>query len=530
MSRKTSVIFNTREQGISSDFNRVQKLWNKALMNVLYDGSRSDYHRTGVGSANVFTTQGTPRNVLQRAPTWTPDNASYDVAIGEGEARLIQAPGADDPNYAVVQWALTTLTFGAPDAALTRIDTVYATPGDVDADPSLRVILQDPAAGTTAPAIVNKTKNPSAVLAIAAGTPNANPHSTQGVAPGNTLPLFTVVIPPGVAAADDFLVSRAIERPHYEVEAAAHGLIQGISMDCTGPSDESGAATPIPSGAFGSSGSLVRAVVNGKLLVGFCGGATDTLTAGDVMAGILVDSAADPFAGVDAVKDVPYYVYLVPSVGQAGPYTGPSGASPFVLIESLTPPDDSGRPSVGLIGPDGNVQVDALYVGLGWKARGQTYRKSFYWDGDDWCWAGSSASAFTYAAVVGFGVFDEDGSVGSGGRRAIPAANSGTDFLLATTPAVPHRGVTLRAKVRIVMVTATADEQVFLYQGTYADGHAIYNDGDALVVQDIVDVPRLPATGQMAIGRGAAGAGAPAVIGVCAIAYKMGVNRLSSAH
>ena len=526
MTRKSEVIFNTREEELSSDVNRLQRLQNRETMDAGQDDSRTDYHRSGTSDAQSFTLQGTVRVRLQRAPTWTPSGALFQSDIGEGEAHFVGAGGGDESAYKVARWAAATVVFAAPHATLARIDTVYAQGGELATDPQTRTILQDPLTQVTAPATVNKTLNPLATLAIATGTANADPHAGRTPIPAGAVALFDVLVGPAATDAAQFRVARVTERPFYEVIGAAHGLIEGITMKCEGPANESAGATPLPDGDFAVTQGLIRAVVNGRLLTGFGGDLTEGFTGANKLAGIQRDPLNDPFGAAVGTNDVPYYVYLVPSIAVSGVQAGGLSASPFVLIESLTTPDDAGHPSANIQGPGGVLfRADALYVGVGFKAQGQTYRKSFYWDGDGWCWAGSSPAS-TFPGSTGYMFFNET-DAGTGGKRTLPAVGFGTDFTLLTRPVIPHGGLGMRAKVLITFNDTVGDEDIQLRQGIAADVRKLRNffSGSPQVLLEEVDIPSLDISGNLSIFRNA-GTGA-SFINVVANAYRMNVTRLS---
>lgn len=532
MARKTNVIFNTREQALSSDYNRVQQLSNKALMDLRFDVSRNDYHRNGNADLS-FAVAGAARNVLQKAPTYVPSGVDFTVTIGAGEAALSQAPAANVSAFDVVAWNQTVLTFGTPDPTLSRIDVIYALSGESNTDPTVRVILQDPSTGTTAPAIVNKTNTSLATVLIAAGTPAANPHTTKGVVPAGAIALFEVIILPALTTADTFPCIRATERPHYEVMAATHGIIQGISLKCEGPYNEaSGTVTILASGTGGANKALVQAVINGRLVSGFCGDQFESgAGAGGTLANMRPDTANNPFGSSDATKDTPYYVYMVPRISQGGGFFGAAAGSPFTLVESLTAPDDSGRP-LGALTLDGVVQpiADCLYVGVGWRAKGQTYRKSFYWSSDDWVSSGSSNASTTIYYNAGTTFFDEDGAVGDGGRRTIPASGAASDFTIITRPAIPGRAINYKVRLWLAILSGNVDEGMTFYSSPSATSricHPLLGFG-VPYAHTITEV-NLPENGIIGLRRIAGGSGITAVH-CLASAYKMNVNRLSAMH
>lgn len=527
MSRKSSVIENTREQVLSSDINRIQKLDNREALNQLHDEARGDYWRSGIGEALQFSGQGPPKFILQRAPTWVPSGVDFTATIGEGEAYNTWAPPSpDDPNFRVARWAQTVVTFAAPDVTNARVDVVYALPGEQDTDPSIRTVLLDPVAGTTAPATVNKTRNPLATIAIAQGTPNASPNTTKGVPPPSAIALFEVIVAPAHTTSTNFSVLRALERPHYQVLAAAHGLIEGVLATTEGPADEGSGAHIFFDGAsvINSSG-LVRAILNGKHYSGFLGSSFGDAVGGGMNPVRQDAGAANPFAALVATHDVPYYMYLVPLTSNIGG-TGNAQGSPFCVIESLTPPNDAGRPSAAIVGPTGTFQAEALYIGVGFKAKNTTQRKVFHWDSSDWVWAGSMGQNST-PSPQGLMAFNEDGDGGTTGLRSDPGANAGLNFVMATAPAIPHLEVSRRCKIRVA-VRDSGDGVFQLRLGPFLDVRIIRNWGSQgatdRFIEDIVDVPHLNPFAEVSFFRG--NQTTISFISIMAVAYKMGVHRL----
>jgi len=522
MSRQSSVIENTRELLLSSDLNRLQRLSNREIQNREMDYNREDHWIVpGTGASSVGVTP-SRKNILQVAPTWVPVPATFDVTIGAGEGLAVQAAvDPDDSDYVLFRWAAEVLTFSTPDPVNPRIDVVYALAGQESVDPQVRTIITDPNTGVTAPATVFKTQNPLATLAIAVGTPGANPHTGIGIPPANALPLFEVYIPAAAASSTPFGPIRATERSPIEYIGTTHGLLDGGTYKTTPNSDEGLTSTL----SFDTNNdNLIRAVINGKLYVGR-GGATGALNTSFVQ----VDSAADPFAAAPATNDRPYYLYLVPGLSVLAGVQVPF--APFTVIESLTTPRNDGRPSAPIIGPRGAVQGEALYIGCGWTVQGTTFRKPVVADGDDWVWAaGSSSGNFVYSRTR-FAMFQETGSA-LGCARATPAGGGSTAFTLLTEPSVPNLAGHRRAKVFLNILGMADDEEIRFFAGTLTGMMLrIYNGVGAatafLSYSDVIDIPFMDAGGSFTIQRPNAAGGGLGALACGAVAYKMNVNRLS---
>ncbi len=209
MSRKSSVIFNTREQILSSDINRVQTLDNRETMDWSKDQNRADSERAaGSDGDTTLAQQGNALNRFQRVPVWGPNALDMTSNVGEGEMHVQSTGTGDESTYKVLRWIAEIITLAASDPADPRIDLVVATLGELSTDPTSRTILVDPVTRVTAPAVVNKTKNPKATLAVLTGTPAAVP--VPPVPSATQFVLFEVFVPATITAAANADATRPV--------------------------------------------------------------------------------------------------------------------------------------------------------------------------------------------------------------------------------------------------------------------------------------------------------------------------------
>lgn len=444
MSRKSSVILNTREQVLSADVNRLQQLSAREWMDTIRDFGRGDPYRTQ-GSNNTIglAFSGDPVNRLQLKPTYAPSGINMTATVGAGELHVqTTAPSADDSAYQVLRWLSTVLTFGAGDATNPRIDLVVVTNGDQSTDLSSRTILVDPVARTTAPATVNKTRNPLATLSVIAGTPAATPGPPS--IPAGTFLLMQVDVPATITIASNAHAAFVPALHSASVGDSMHGILEGFSnlilaADADDSSDDF-QATFLLDGIY-------RVIIDGELIT-FKGGYEASVQPRMV----LQDASNNPLTGAaSATADTPFYYYVVGGRHAPNQRGGRGNQAlnqyyPVNIIESLTPPAPDGRPtapiSYPIAGGTTTTREGALYVGVGFITAGSggppPRRKDVQWVDDMViaCDGITGGTAFFAAA------FNE---AGLNGAPAATALN--LSVLLASKPnlATWYRGIVFTA-------------------------------------------------------------------------------------
>jgi hypothetical protein len=344
-----------------------------------------------------------------------------------------------------------------------------------------------------------------------------------------------VLVQTAAADAADFPTQRAVDRSAIDVIGSYHGLIEGGSYNFSGLADESATAAFAWSGAAGSDEGLVRACIDGEMLQGR-GGASSTPPLQHVFA----DTLNNPFSAAPANNDRPYYMYLCGGRGfpimsmSGGAALGITDVSPWIIIESLTPPDENGRPGAAIAASIGAPPQSAcLYVGVGWTVQGTTFRKPVRGDADGWVWAMGSSSGTT-PSPDRLAIFQETDAA-AGALRTPPAALGTTNFDLLTAPFVPHRFTTREAILKVDIQTFFDESFKLESQGPETTWYFWRSAGAAtagVYRGDIrVQLPGStpPTPPDMNISRGAAGGGVSFVM-IAARAYRTNVRRLSMNH
>ena len=432
MSRKSSVIFNTREQILSSDINRVQTLDNRETMDWSKDNNRGDSERAAGSDGDTTLVQpGGATNRFQRVPVWGPNTGNMTSNVGEGEMHIQGTGTGDESTYKVLRWIAEIITLAPSDPADPRIDLVVATVGEQSTDASSRTILVDPVTRVTAPAMVNKTKNPKATLAVLTGTPAAVP--VPPIPSATQFVLFEVFVPATITNAAAADATRPVPAGNVRLESAMHGIIQGLDF-FPGLGDDF--LVPDPLGTDFRDAGLCRVIINGELIT-FKGGHQFPANAKMLFTDIL----ADPFAGAaPAANDKVYYMYAVGGRSMPDSFGGSFGGGSSVpdvppdkffsirIVESITQPQADGRPSavIGLPG-GGTTQEGALYIGVGYVIQGTTRRKRVQWIGDQvWAKDGQKGTGTVSGDQASFSEPDQNSAPGPG--------VFGVDYTLATRP------------------------------------------------------------------------------------------------
>jgi len=188
MTSPRTVIFNTLEQILSTDMNRVGTLAGKAAMDTLL------WISTGFSGA-------TPKNATVQGLDLTAA-AALTVDLSPGELLLYDgAASGDDSKMRLGRLDATeNINLGPAAAANPRVDLIYATPTVVTSDSSIRNVLTLPAR-TVTPTLIDKTSDSGLSITVATGGESALP--TPPVAPAGAIPLWYVFVGVGVGGFTD---------------------------------------------------------------------------------------------------------------------------------------------------------------------------------------------------------------------------------------------------------------------------------------------------------------------------------------
>ena len=391
------VIQNAREEFLSSDFTRAERLSQIQMLDAMRDQSRSD--DAPLPDQDFGLTKG------ERAPwatgatllhTITPA-AAFTMDVGQGQALVedgVTGSGLNNEvsSYKVLRTPSVNLIFAAPDAVNPRIDLVVLTDGTVNTDLQSRNILLDPVARTVAAQTVAKRQNPNGVVSLVTGI--AAPSPTAPAVPAGTLALFEVLVPALALTSAEFSTSRRLHRRVEFPNSAAHGILQGCKMG----------SAPAIDPAFGlaqmRSDVVNKVIINGEVIA-FHGGNSSGASPLPMFYPDIGPN--NPFTALAGTSDEPYYIYacgglLLPQGRFGSGSTNDPSLEPICLVESLVTPDPTGRPSALINTPRGATLAAAVYIGVGWKIAGTTLRKSVQYSGD-WAWAFNGA--FKEPNIVG---------------------------------------------------------------------------------------------------------------------------------
>lgn len=366
-SRDSIVNFNAREQALSSDLVRLQKLASRELQNLIADEERALVDPTLTAYGSVIGA-GEPINAAAQLPGLISGPSTFDVTVGAGEAFLFDNTiTGDDSPYQVVRWVETALAISTPDATDARVDLIVATPATENTDLESRNLLLDPVARTIAPQNVFKTQNPNATLSVVTGVPAALPPAV----PAGAVAIFEVVVPPAAADASEFRPVRRIFRRVSGPFATAHGILAGCKLGWTDVNELTTSA-----GIFLDSDLMSSVVIDGETI----DIPLAQLRSADSL--VVQDSLANPFgSSAPAANDRAYYIYLVGGrnlpqwSGTFPPTVTGFPPVPILMVESTTSPDADGRPVTDIATPRGNTTRGALFIGNGFVVAGSTRRK-----------------------------------------------------------------------------------------------------------------------------------------------------------
>jgi hypothetical protein len=362
----TAVKQNAREQVLSTDLNRMQKIASREAQDLLMHGGYRDRFTSASSGAPVLMQAAEP---VDRADDLGQINGvigSFNITLQGGQAFMsIATSDPDQSSYCPVRWPGQTIATITPDVSTFRVDLIYATPSMHDTDSQSRNILVDPVARTVAPANVYKTSNPWAQISVLTGTPGS---PTAPACPAGSIPLWEVVT---TNVDVDSTAYRFIPRIWRRVEsfAACHGILQNC-VPQNGLNAETTSSVP-----YLGLGVTHKAIIDGELISA-------------PMAGINVILAVDATGSsptavtIDANKDLPCYLYLCG--GRHAPQNGAGTlwAAPLRLVASTIAPSNGRAASDLAIGGIAVPRGGTLYVGLAFISRGTHNYKSCLIDGD----------------------------------------------------------------------------------------------------------------------------------------------------
>ena len=435
---------NAREIVVSTDLTRIGKLAAKeqqdaekarnARADFFVPGAFDDFGPTArTAAAEVITGAIATASLQGQAGT-------FDMLLGAGEAQVLTNDVQPDGSlYQVARWAAQSIPWPSaanPDGSLYRVATIYCSPTNELDDLVSRNILLNPATRTFAPQNVYKTSNPSAVVAVLGGTPDASLPMPPAL-PANTIALFDVLIPPGSTQSSDWQITRRCSRRIEFPGSSQHGILKGCKPEWHLTDEATGSPAFIPLG-FG--GSVHRLVIDGELL---------TFSASSPGAFIVAsgDTGAGALTAAPATHDLPYYLYLCGGRnfpfcgGVTGATANPYNATPVVLVASLTPPDYMGYPTSALgVGTHSIPRNAAVYVGVGFLVANTLVHKCCHIE-DDWIYAATgNQSLSAINPNAGFNEVD------------VALSTAGQDVEVNTIPAISSM---LEAEA-VITVTPTA--------------------------------------------------------------------------
>jgi hypothetical protein len=495
----TVVKENPREQVLSTDLNRMQKLASREAQDRLLNASLGSAFESAVG-APVAMQEAPVVNRADDLGTIVGNAGTFVVNLSAGSGFVyILNPDADGSSYSPVKWDAQAFTI-TPDATQVRADLVYATPAMVDTDAQSKNVLVDPVARTVAPAVFNKTSNPVGTVTVLTGTPGS---ALAPACPAGSLPLWEVV----TRNVDvDSTAFRFIPRIWRRVES--FGSCHAILRNCV-PTDGGLHAESVNVAPYLPDGTIHKAVIDGEVI---CAPLPSGAHPHPVTA--IVDSTTgnNPLAAtIDANKDVFCYLYLCG--GRHAPQNGIGSPvptyAPLQLVASLQPPQ-YGR-STDVLGINGvNVPKEGtLYVGV-WAIAATTHNyKSCLIDGD-----------WVYARTTGYDVGGNPKSPSVAFISAQPVAGAtGAITLPYPTPStlcdLLIEGVDSVTDVNGLQLNQTLTSTPRYPLGTYMAIHTV----GASIARMRTSIPPL---GQMNY----TGGNATTTVAVVASAYNMNVQRI----
>lgn len=332
MTSPKQVLFNTREQILSSDSTRIGQLAGKAVMDALRD-IEIGVEGTTPRNATLFGLEANPGAGL-----------SFDIDPGAIAFFDVSVVDPDASQYVLGRLSVTTnVALAAADPGNPRVDVIHATPTSSDTDNILRNVISLPTRVVT-PTLINKTRDPAITLAVATGTPSATP-ATPAV-PAGAIPLWYVFVP---AAAAGPLTDSELADARIQFNTSGwsrkHGRLDGMY--------------PFPVGATTN--------ITFRTGTGAMNGAIKDILSEDTF------DADDLFAsagGGPVGNDTEYHIYAVLKGSPSYPVAKTLDA---VYVVATDTPDEDGRPTGALFSYRPlrgihdewvhSTQPQALYIG-----------------------------------------------------------------------------------------------------------------------------------------------------------------------
>lgn len=332
------VYYNSLEQLLSTDLNRIGALYGKATLDALLA------QQAGIASATP------PHDVVRRGLDASA-GAGLTIDISAGEAMLFDAArtGSDQSLYTIGRLdSADSVVLSAADPTNPRVDLIYATISAPTSDGTSRNQITLATRVVTAVSL-DKSQRPTITLGVVTGTPAANP--SLPATPAGAIPLWYYYLGASETAIVEAQLLDARRRMHPHALAYRHRRELGLY-------------------ASTSSNNIVEIeLVAGH---GWVDGAEVSLPGNVVYTG----GTILPSGSGTISADTQYHVYLV-ALGM-GP-TAPVGKSVTygfvpVLVNGIDP-DPDGRPSSPITyRPLYGTGIDsftlttenALYVGSAW--------------------------------------------------------------------------------------------------------------------------------------------------------------------
>lgn len=304
MSQPTIALFNSLEEILSTDLNRVGGLAGKAVMDSLL---------ALIGGIDV--TAPVP-SVVRRGLLATP-GGGLSTNISAGELMQFVAGAVADQSLLKLGAILAqvNVVHAAADPVNPRIDRISVTINTLDTDLSSRLELVLPAR-TVQSVNVNKTRNPNLVFTVTTGTPGANPVAPA--TPAGSTALWDVYIPANAANTIDNNYMDLRKRFSSFALLTAHLVERGLL-----------ASTATGVGLTSLTISAGRAWANGGLL--------------EMTADQSLTQAQLSNNGASAANSTEYHVYAI--VKGSGDPVGKNITDGVVFVTSSVAPGIDGRPS-----------------------------------------------------------------------------------------------------------------------------------------------------------------------------------------
>jgi len=442
------VIFNSREQVLSSDLNRLQTLASRELQDVLRNGCKGDsFTDSTPGNEGMPAGNNLAASDVDRADNLggiTGASDGFDVTMTAGQVfATIPAATTEESSYSVVRWPSGSTFTLSPDSSQVLIYLIYAAPNMFQEDTQSRNILTDPVARTVAPANVQKTSNPTVTTSGNLAYVMGNAGDTEPPAvPAGCVPLWEVITYNTDTSAAQY---RFIPRIWKRVQS--FGTCHAVLQNCK-PLWPVGLES-VSNEPYLDRELVHKAIIDGEVIVDASG-----------LANIIVepDTNGNPLTQTIATTfDRPVYLYLcggrhAPQNGIATSRATASGAvGPLRLVASINGPGAGNRAgqSLGIKGVT-IPRSATLYVGCGFIAKDTHNYKSCIIDGD-WVYAITAPSGMYAGCLYEAPVTGASGTLNLLGS---PSSSTMADLVLQVND-------TAQSMVTIVVSNAVAYTNAF---------------------------------------------------------------------